>query len=59
MRTLKLTKETIQNILTDLLKRSPNNYTSMKAVSMRSLQMSAQTVIQRFLTIQRNLTVQP
>ena len=26
MRTLKLTKETIQNILTDLLKRSPNNY---------------------------------
>lgn len=27
MRTLKLTKETIQNILTDLLKRSPNNYT--------------------------------
>ena len=53
MRTLKLTKETIQNILTDLLKRST------KAVSMRSLQMSAQTVIQRFLTIQRNLTVQP
>ena len=31
MRTLKLTKETIQNILTDLLKRSPNNYTQYES----------------------------
>ena len=31
MRTLKLTKETIQNILTDLLKRSPNNYTKYES----------------------------
>ena len=31
MRTLKLTKETIRNILTDLLKRSPNNYTQYES----------------------------
>lgn len=31
MRTLKLTKETIQNILNDLLKRSPNNYTQYES----------------------------
>ena len=31
MRTLKLTKETIQNILTDLLKRIPNNYTQYES----------------------------
>ena len=31
MRTLKLTKETIQNILTALLKRSPNNYTQYES----------------------------
>ena len=31
MRTLKLTKETIQTILTDLLKRSPNNYTQYES----------------------------
>ena len=31
MRTLKLTKETIQNILTDLLKRRPNNYTQYES----------------------------
>ena len=31
MRTLKLTKETIQNILTDLLKRSLNNYTQYES----------------------------
>ena len=31
MRTLKLTKETIQNILIDLLKRSPNNYTQYES----------------------------
>ena len=30
MRTLELTKDTIQNILTDLLKRSPNNYTEFE-----------------------------
>lgn len=30
MRTLTLTKDTIQNILTDLLKRSPNNYTEFE-----------------------------
>ena len=30
MRTLKLTKDTIQNILTDLLKRSPNNYSEFE-----------------------------
>ena len=27
MRTLKLTKDTIEKLLSDLLKRSPNNYT--------------------------------
>ncbi len=31
MRTLKLTKETISNLLTDLLKRSPNNYTQYES----------------------------
>lgn len=30
MRTLKLTENTIQNILSDLLKRSPNNYTEFE-----------------------------
>ena len=30
MRTLERTKDTIQNILTDLLKRSPNNYTEFE-----------------------------
>ena len=30
MRTLKLTQDTIQNILTDLLKRSPNNYSEFE-----------------------------
>lgn len=30
MRTLTLTKDTIRNILTDLLKRSPNNYTEFE-----------------------------
>ena len=50
MRILKLTKETQNNILENLLKRSPNSYGEFESRVMTLSRMSGKNVMRRFLS---------
>ena len=55
MRIVKVNKDSIANILSDLLKRSPTNYGIFRIKSMRSSKMSEIMEIKLSLIIQHSL----
>ena len=56
MRVVKIDKETTENILSDLLKRSPNQYDSYADSVQEILNAVKERGTRRSLTIQRSLT---
>ena len=58
MRIIKLNEQSRANILADLLKRDPNNYSAYEGTVQEIVTMSAQEGMKPFLSIRKNLTVQ-
>lgn len=56
MRIVNLTKEATENILENLLKRSPNNYGDFEGSVAEIVANVRKTRMKLFLNIQRNLT---
>ena len=57
MRIVELTGESKKNILNDLLKRSPNNYSEYESTVNEILEDVRKSETARYLPIHRNLTI--